>query len=224
MKKRPCLLKDEDMPPAPRQRRSKEKRERLKHAALELFASQGYERASIEEIARHAGFATGTFYQHYRSKRQLLLALMDDFLEGMARLNLTPAPTGNVRGMLRSLVARGLATDRRYLGAYRAWQEAILSDTALAASQVDIRQWTTERIAALLTLLQVSPSARPIADIRALAAVVDSLCWSLIAEAASAGRHHLGTKIDAVTDLIYHAVFRDRAARTPQHQAPDPPC
>jgi AcrR family transcriptional regulator len=213
MKQRPRLFKDEDLPPVPRQTRSKEKRERLTNAALELFGAYGYERASIEEIARRAGLATGTFYQHYRSKRQLLLALMDDFLEGMARLNLSPAPTGDVRGMLRGLLARGLATDRRYLGAYRAWQEAMLSDSALAADQVKVRQWTTERIAGLLKLLQLSPAARPIANVRALADVVDSLCWSLIAEAASTGKDQLNAKIDAVTDLIYHAVFRDRPAR-----------
>jgi len=209
---RPQLLKDEDLPPQPRQRRSQEKRERLKNAALELFGTNGYERTSIEDIARRARLATGTFYQHYRSKRQLLLALMDDFLAGMARLNLSsPSPAGDVRGMLRALLARGLATDRRYLGANRAWQEAILSDTALAASQTDIRHWTTERIAGLLKLLQLSPAARPIADIHALADVVDSLCWSLVAEAASTGRDQLEAKIDAVVALIYHAVFRDRA-------------
>jgi len=208
MRDRPQLLKDEDLPAEPRQKRSKEKRQRLKDAALELFGTHGYERTSIEEIARGADLATGTFYQHYRSKRQLLLALMDDLLEGMARLNLSPAAGGDPRDMLRGLLARGLATDRRYLGAYRAWQEATLGDAGLATSQVDIRQWTTERITALLSLLQRWPDARPMANISALAEVIDTLCWSLLAEAVSIEKDHLDLKIDAVTDLIYHAVFQ----------------
>lgn len=212
MTDRPQLLKDEDLPPAPRQRRSQEKRERLKNAALELFGKNGYERTLIEDIARRAHLATGTFYQHYRSKRHLLLALMDDFLAGMARLNLTPAPTGGGREMLRGLLGRGFATDRRYLGAYRAWQEAILSDAALAANQVKIRQWTTERVTALLTLMQRWPRARPIAEIHALAEVIDALCWTMLAELPSAAKDALDGKIDAVVDLIYHAMFLDAAS------------
>lgn len=40
------------------------------------------------EIVEHAGLALGTFYQHLRSKKQLLLALMDDLLEALAGLKL----------------------------------------------------------------------------------------------------------------------------------------
>ena len=220
MRDRPHLLKSEDLPPEPRQRRSKEKRERLKNSALELFGANGYERTSIEEIARHANLATGTFYQHYRSKRQLLLALMDDFLAGMAQLNLTPAPTGGVREMLRGLLARGFATDRRYLGAYRAWQEAILSDAALAANQVEIRQWTTARVTALLTLMQTWQRARPVADIRALAPVIDTLCWTLLAEPATTARDALEAKIDAVVHLIHHAMFLDSVSKRTSRTQP----
>ena len=206
---RPQLLDSEDLPPQPRQRRSREKREHLKQAALELFSRHGYERTCIEEIARDAHLATGTFYQHYRSKRQLLLALMDDFLEGMARLNLTPAATADPREMVRGLLARGFATDRRYLGAYRAWQEAILSDAELARHEGSIRQWTKGRITALLTALQQWPRARPLADLPAMAEVIDSLCWSLLARLVFVGTDLLEKKIDAVTELIYHAVFLD---------------
>jgi AcrR family transcriptional regulator len=208
---RPNLLRSETLPPEPRQRRSREKRARLKHAALDLFHAHGYERTSIEEIARRADLATGTFYQHYRSKRQLLLVLMEDLLAAMERLNLRPTPVGNARELLYELLARGFAMDRRYLGAYRAWQEALLSDPQLALDQMDIRIWTTSRVVYLLTLLQQWPGARKNVEIPTLAEVIDTLCWSLLDESISMARERLNARIDAVTHLIYHAMFEDPA-------------
>ena len=123
---RPNLLKFEQLPPEPRQRRSQEKRKRLKDAALQLFRSRGYERTSVEQITKRANLATGSFYQHYRSKQQLLLALMDELLAAMGQLSLRPNYSGDVRASLRELLARGFANDLRYLGAYRAWEEAVL--------------------------------------------------------------------------------------------------
>ncbi len=78
--KRPNLLAGEDLPPEPQQRRSLEKRVQLKAAALALFGDKGFERTSVDDIASRANLAVGGFYLHYRSKRQLLLALMDDLL------------------------------------------------------------------------------------------------------------------------------------------------
>lgn len=207
--RRPNLLKSEDLPPEPRQERSREKRARLKDAALVLFGLHGYERTSVADIARRAHLATGSFYQHYRSKRQLLLALMDDLLAAMARLKLQPSPTADVRAGLREILARGFSTDRRYIGAYRAWREAALYDLELACNELDIRQWTTKRIAALLTLLQQWPRARPGVNINALAQVIDTLCWSLLEQPIHFSRDELDAQVDAAIHLIYHAMFLD---------------
>jgi AcrR family transcriptional regulator len=70
MRTRPNLLDGEDLPPEPLQNRSREKRTRLKAAGLALFREKGYERTSIDEIARKAHLAVGGFYQHFGSKRQ----------------------------------------------------------------------------------------------------------------------------------------------------------
>ena len=51
--------------------------ERLLHAAAEVFAQQGYERAGVAEIARRAGVTTGAIYTRYRGKAELLLDAVD---------------------------------------------------------------------------------------------------------------------------------------------------
>jgi AcrR family transcriptional regulator len=206
---RPNLLTGEDLPPEPHQKRSLEKRARLKAAALSLFGEKGYERTSIDDVARRARLAVGGFYLHFRSKRQLLLALMDELLEKLSRLDLRPQAAPDVRAALRQLLARAFSHDLHYLGAYRAWQEAVLSDPSLARKQNQIHAWTTARSATLFQLLQHQPNARPGVNIPALARAMDAFFWSLLAQAAQMPKPELDQWLDSSTHLIYHALFTD---------------
>jgi AcrR family transcriptional regulator len=215
VRKRPDLLAGENSLAEPRQRRSIEKRARLKTAGLALFGENGYERTSIDEIARRAKVAVGGFYLHFGSKRQLLLALMDELLEKLSRLDLQAGTQTNtdVRKGLGSLLSRAFSHDLRYLGAYRAWQEAVLSDLDLAEKQVAIQAWTTARVTALFQVLQRIPGARKDVDISGLARVMDSFFWSLLGQATLLPKAKLNQALDSATHLIYHALFTDSASQ-----------
>jgi AcrR family transcriptional regulator len=206
---RPNLLAGQDLPPPPRQKRSIEKRQRIKAAALALFRDHGFERTSIEDIARKARVPVGGFYQHYRSKRQLLLALMDELIETMANLDLRPKPSADLRTGLRDFLARAFSGDLRYLGAYRAWLEAALSDRDLARKQRQIRAWTTGRVTGVFAALHQLPGARRDVSIPSLARSMDSFFWNLLGEAIHASKIELDQWIDSAAHLIYHALFRD---------------
>lgn len=214
MTERPNLLAGEDLPAEPSQKRSLEKRARLKAAALALFGQKGYENTSVDEIARRAHLAVGSFYQHFRSKRQLLLVLMDELLEGLSRLDLRPQGSAGVRAGLRHFLAAAFSRDLHYLGACRAWEEAVLSDPDLARKQQKIRAWTTARVTGVFTLLQQFPGARSEVDVPALARVMDSFFWSLLAQAIRLHKAELTQWIDSATHLIYHALFIDQAQKS----------
>jgi AcrR family transcriptional regulator len=47
-------------------------------AAAPIFAERGYEAASLNEIILASGLTKGGFYFHFRSKRELALAVLDD--------------------------------------------------------------------------------------------------------------------------------------------------
>jgi AcrR family transcriptional regulator len=190
-----------------------EKRGRLKAAALALFGQKGYEGASIDEMTRRAELAVGGFYQHFRSKRQLLLVLMDDLLESLSRLDLRPKGAADIRLALHVFLSHALAADLRYLGAYRAWQEAVASDAGLARKERQIRAWTTARVLTAFSLLQQLPGARPGVDLPALARVMDSFFWNLLAQAVRLSKAERDQWIAAAAHLIYHALFADTPAK-----------
>jgi AcrR family transcriptional regulator len=217
---RPNLLAGEDLPPGPRQKRSLDKQVRLKAAGLVLFGEKGYERTSVDDVARRAKLAVGTFYQHFRSKRQLLLALMDELLEKLSQLDFRPKGSTDVRAVIHELLSRTFSHDLRYLGAYRAWQEAVLSDPDLARKQQEIHAWTSARVTAVFQRLQQLPGARPGVDFPGLARVMDSFFWSLLAQAVRMPTVELNQWIDSATHLIYHAMFIDPVGK-PHQLKPD---
>ena len=54
-----------------------DKRERLADAALDLAYRRGFKRASISDIAEHAGVASGSVYYHFKTKDDVGQAAVD---------------------------------------------------------------------------------------------------------------------------------------------------
>lgn len=55
-----------------------ERREQLLHVALEVFAREGFHGASMNDVAEAAGVTKPVLYQHFDSKRDLYLALLEE--------------------------------------------------------------------------------------------------------------------------------------------------
>ena len=62
--------------------------EKLFEAAARVFEEQGIGGASIEIIAAAAGFTRGAFYSNFKSKDELIIAMLEDHLGQTIRLNL----------------------------------------------------------------------------------------------------------------------------------------
>jgi AcrR family transcriptional regulator len=208
---RPRLLDGEDLPAAPRQERSREKRAQLLAAGLALFGEKGYESTSVDAVAERAGTAVGSFYQHFRSKRQLLLVLMDQLLEGLEQLDLRPKGGAGIRDSLRGILKGAFARDLAYAGAYRAWREAILLDPSLAPHQERIEGWTRARVSALFGALVQLPGARREVNVPVFARLMDRFFWDLLGQALSLPAGELDAILESATDLLYHALFSDEA-------------
>lgn len=72
-----------------------ERRKQILDAALEVFAHNGYHKASISQIAREAGISKGLLYNYFQNKEVLLLEVMADgiiyLLRGYSQESQAPA-------------------------------------------------------------------------------------------------------------------------------------
>lgn len=86
------------------------RREQILDVALEVLGSAGYHGASMNDIAEAAGVTKPVLYQHFASKRELFLALVDaagDRLLSAITIATTDAPDGRQQ------------TERGYLAYFR---------------------------------------------------------------------------------------------------------
>ena len=105
--------------------RSSDTLDRLFGAAVELLAERGYDGTTVDDIVERAGVAKGTVYYHFRSKADLVAALLDDGLERLAAL--FEQEMKGARGpqaRLRALVHAELT----YIQRYQAFSKLVMSE------------------------------------------------------------------------------------------------
>jgi AcrR family transcriptional regulator len=71
-----------------------DRRKQILSAALTVFSRKGYGEATLPDIAGEAGVAVGTIYHYYKSKRDLLAALVQVYTYAMTE------PLGEIFGQL----------------------------------------------------------------------------------------------------------------------------
>jgi AcrR family transcriptional regulator len=66
-------------------KRRAETRQRLLDAAMEVFADEGFGRASVEGVCARAGYTRGAFYSNFVSLDEMFLAMWEQRTEGLLR-------------------------------------------------------------------------------------------------------------------------------------------
>ncbi|NJM07581.1 TetR/AcrR family transcriptional regulator [Candidatus Gracilibacteria bacterium] len=98
--------------------RSFEHNEELLAAALEEFATYGYEQASINRVLAASGMSKGQFYYHFKSKENLYFALIAVLITRkrayLARVMRPEDVAQNLFGIFRQQIRYGLLFAREY--------------------------------------------------------------------------------------------------------------
>ena len=104
-----------DVPPTARQSQKEATRRRVLEAARDLFETQGYEGASIREIASQAGVSVGSVFTTFASKGEILSQVMQDRLTPLyTELDrVMPNLRGSTADRLRSMFAIHFAFEAR---------------------------------------------------------------------------------------------------------------
>jgi AcrR family transcriptional regulator len=141
-------------------------RERLEHAAIELFTEQGFAATTVPQITARAGLTTRTFFRHFADKREVLFG-GEEIPEFAARIIAdTPASLDPI-----TLIIAGLQTvaETRFAGRrdeFRQRRAIILSDEGL-------RERELRKRAALAEVIRDGFAGRGV-DARTAALLADS--------------------------------------------------
>jgi AcrR family transcriptional regulator len=177
------------------------RREQLLNVALEVFARQGFHGTAMNDVAEAAGVTKPVLYQHFQSKRQLYLALLDEVGQ---RLRQTIEKAGADSGGPRAQVEAGFRAyfrwvkddrdsfllpfgsgarrDEEFAEAVRGFEVAI-ADTIAPLIQADIDPEHQRLLAHALVGLAEGTSRRLLAlggefDPERVAAQVADLAWA----------------------------------------------
>src|SRR5262245_33597861 len=95
-------------------------REAILDAAIAVFARKGFQAATMQEIAREAGYTAPSLYNYYPGKRQIFEALVDRLDEEFVGVFAEPMPAGlHFEQRVELLVRRQLEVTRRRRGAFK---------------------------------------------------------------------------------------------------------
>lgn len=70
-----------------REERSRESRRQILDSAMKLFYEKGYEATTTRDIIKEAGILNGSLYNRFKSKEDILLALVDESVSDFLRLS-----------------------------------------------------------------------------------------------------------------------------------------
>src|SRR5215472_7121177 len=118
--------------PSRRERRSKETRERLFRAALDLFVKKGLTETTVEDITEAADVGKGTFFNYFPSKEHILIAFADMQLEKLeGQLEKARHTRLSMPEFLREMAVEMTSEPGRNPSAVRAILQAYLSGTSV---------------------------------------------------------------------------------------------
>lgn len=125
------------------QERARRTREKVLTAAAEVFATQGYSRATLSAVAERTGMTKGALYGHFPSKKSLAGAVIDESRQTWTSLRTEyDTPGTDAGGVLEGVVvgfARRLQSDVRLRAAVRLAADCPILARALADVLVEVR-------------------------------------------------------------------------------------
>ncbi len=142
-----------------------QRREEVLQAALALFAERGYDAVVMDEIARACGIARTSLYEYFRSKEEILLALIDQVIAQAP----SGVPTGaSCRERLVAIAAAQLAYIHQHRLVYRMLFEKLPSLSGPVADAIIAR-----RQQQAVEVVQLAQAAQATGEIRPDVAVAD---------------------------------------------------
>jgi AcrR family transcriptional regulator len=135
--------------------------ERLQQAALELFATRGYEQTTATEIAQSVGLTERTFFRHFSDKREVLFHGQEAFIQAfLAGVDAAPPDASPIDIVARALqsAASFFPDERR---AHSRQRQAVIEQNPA------LRERESHKLASLATTVAEALRARGVGELAA---------------------------------------------------------
>lgn len=129
--------KEQRKPATLRAEQQQETREKLLRATIETISYKGYQSATIDNITSHAGTGRATFYLHFRSKPEALMAGWQEIY--------MPQMVNILQNLDESYPAKGQKLEAWISSLVKFWEDsksiALASNEAIALEPQLSREW-----------------------------------------------------------------------------------
>jgi AcrR family transcriptional regulator len=174
-----------------RQESRLETRTRLLESAAQLFATGGYEGASVDLIAESAGYSKGAFYSNFGSKEAIYMELLDAHkrqeIEALAQLVAQDIPAAELLSLIRNSEGRR-SSDFDFGLLSAEFQLQACRDKTFAKTYAKLHRAHRDTMAGLVTKLFAKLDRIPPSDPTDLADIIMALTTGLSLQGTSMQR------------------------------------
>lgn len=192
--------------------RARQTRQSLMDAARELFAEQGYSATSVAHIIEKAGVSFGTFYQYFRHRGDVLVAMLTSNLQQMFESSDVKWRAAEGRAGLYRVIHNFVEAYSDAGNAAGIWEEASIVEPEMAELRRSVGRMMTAAVEAELRRASKAGLCRPLANgetaaaATALAAMVDRFCFVTFVFDPPAERPSVDGCARALTELWASAI------------------
>lgn len=168
------VTKQDSRPDATKARRpAAERRALIEEAAARLFALNGYESTTVEDIVKAAGVSKPMLYRHFESKRELHIRLMERRRDELAAepLGSFLEAAGSLQQRLAVMIDAWFAHVERHPDSSRLLFVDVTGDSEIRELQLELRR--RQRAADVAMLRELGPPL-PEAELEPLGEIIRS--------------------------------------------------
>jgi AcrR family transcriptional regulator len=204
------------LPTDPKQARSKQTKEKIVQAAIQLFQERGYEKTTSNDIAAAAGVSVGSFYVYFTDKRQLLLTIFDRLGDELFKnifAGLKPEHLFDEQfpARIKQAVANTIVDKQKLSGLHRVICELVLKDAEFASRHTAMTERSIAKLQELISLADKAKLTYDI-DVEAASFVVHRVVFDLSQDyCTGTANFDKSRAIDALSEMIYRYLFKPRS-------------
>ena len=207
---------------------NQDKQEEILTAAVSVFAEKGFAGATTSEVAKAAGVAEGTIFRYFRTKKDLLTAIVIKFvnlfsgdmvLKGIAQI-VSESEGKDIRVVLKEILKDRLRLLHRVQPAFQVViTEALYHPEIRSAIYENLYKKALAIVLPLFERLESEGSLRPGLSRDTVVRTIMGTFMGLIAQSVftNMSEDAFDLEADRTIDLLYHGLIRQESLHPPHH-------